>query len=118
MWGFVVDCLQGVSQGACWSSQVCVLVQERRHRDTCLWGCVCQAPGPLLWGVVGASTENGVGVWFGSGEQELPEEAPPLPPSFFPPFRRPFHPSNQLDPRRQALAGSWHPGLQAKLLRD
>lgn len=86
MWGFVVDCLKGVSQGACWSSQVCV-AQERRHRHTRLWGYVCQAPGPLLWGGVGASAENGVGVWFGSGEKDLPEEAPLLHPSpLFLPF--------------------------------
>lgn len=121
MWGFVVDCLKGVSQGACRSSQVCVLARERRHRHAHLQDCVCQAPEPWLWGVVGADSESGVGAWFGSGEQGVPEKAHP----FFPPFLLPlslpfvllFTPHNllvPLDPSWQALAGSWHPGLQAQ----
>lgn len=57
--------------------------QERRHRHTHLWGCMCRAPGPLLWGAVGTGAQDGVWVWSGSVELGLPEEAPPFSLSLF-----------------------------------
>lgn len=98
MWGFVVDCLEGVSQGACSSCQICVGSLCRSPGETTLvhtpsytYGAVCHlcvsCRKALVVGVVGAGAESGVGVWFGSGAQVLPEEAlfslpPSLPFSF------------------------------------
>lgn len=69
---------------------------------------VC-VPGPraLVVGVVGAGAQSRVGVWFGSGEVRLPEEAPPPPFCFFLPILILFTPHNL----KQALAGAgiWRP---------
>lgn len=78
---------------------------------------MCARPqGPCcgVWWVLVLRGECGGVVW--SGEQGLSEEPPP--PSRLFSFLILFTPQNLLDSQRQALPGSWHPGLQAELLRD
>lgn len=87
MWGFVVDCLKGVSQGACWSSQVCVSMSSPRKGDTGTGAygavCVCQAQGPCcqMWWVLVLT----VG-WRGCGLGQVSEGYLKRLPSFLPFF--------------------------------
>lgn len=50
-----------------------------------------------MWDVVGAGAQSGVGVWFGSGELGLLEEAPPSSLPLFLPVLMLFTPHNLLD---------------------
>lgn len=88
-------------------SGLCLSPGEATQAHTLMGRCV---PGPraLVVGVVGAGAQSKVGVWFGSGEVQLPEEAPPPPAfCFFLPVLILFTPHNL----RQALAGAgiWRP---------
>lgn len=88
MWGFVVDCLKGVSLFPGEATLV------HAHSDTHFKervSPVCVMSHSPCCGVWWVLVQSGVGVWLGSSKRGLLEEAHPfLPPSFFPSFSSSF----------------------------